>query len=84
MGFDFAIDVTASHNPYHDNGIKIFERGRENGQKLNKEACEIIERALDSKETITIISPTLRENLHDEAVNLYKEHLLKYPMQLSV
>lgn len=78
MGFDFAIDVTASHNPYHDNGIKIFERGRENGQKLNKEACEIIERALDSKETITLISPTLRENLHDEAVNLYKEHLLKY------
>lgn len=78
MGFDFAIDVTASHNPYHDNGIKIFERGRENGQKLNKEACEIIEHALDSKETITLISPTLREDLHDEAVNLYKEHLLKY------
>ena len=27
MGFDLAIDVTASHNPYTDNGIKIFERG---------------------------------------------------------
>ena len=24
-GFDYAIDVTASHNPYTDNGIKIFE-----------------------------------------------------------
>ena len=27
MNFDYAIDVTASHNPYTDNGIKIFERG---------------------------------------------------------
>ena len=26
MNYDFAIDVTASHNPYTDNGIKIFER----------------------------------------------------------
>ena len=28
MGFNLAIDVTASHNPYHDNGIKIFELGK--------------------------------------------------------
>ena len=27
MGYDLAIDVTASHNPATDNGIKIFERG---------------------------------------------------------
>ena len=27
MGYDLAIDVTASHNPASDNGIKIFERG---------------------------------------------------------
>ena len=36
MGFDFAIDVTASHNPYTDNGIKIFERGDKSGVKLSK------------------------------------------------
>ena len=27
MGYDLAIDITASHNSYTDNGIKIFERG---------------------------------------------------------
>ncbi len=78
MGFDFAIDVTASHNPYHDNGIKIFERGATSGQKLNKEACEVIENAIDSERDYALSSPTLREDLHDDAVALYKEHLLNY------
>ena len=78
MGFDYAIDVTASHNPYTDNGIKIFERGTTSGQKLNEKACEIIEQAIDSDQTYELIAPTLRENLHDEAIAIYREHLLNY------
>ena len=78
MGFDFAIDVTASHNPYQDNGIKIFERGTTSGQKLNEAACEAIEHSLESTQTYSLSSPTLREDLHDEAVALYQEHLLNY------
>lgn len=78
MGFDFAIDVTASHNPYTDNGIKIFERGESSGQKLCETGCNVIEKALESEKTYALNSPTLRENLHDEAVNLYKEHLINY------
>mgnify|MGYP000032369947 CR=1 FL=1 len=31
---DIGIMISASHNPYHDNGIKIFDK---NGQKLNDE-----------------------------------------------
>ena len=78
MGFDFAIDVTASHNPYVDNGIKILERGKTSGQKLSEKGCEIIEKAIDSEKTYALVSPTLREDLHEEAVNLYKEHLKTY------
>lgn len=78
MGFDFAIDVTASHNSYVDNGIKIFERGEKTGQKLSEKGCEIIEKALKSTQEITLTSPTLREDLHDEAVLLYKAHLASY------
>lgn len=78
MDYDFAIDVTASHNPYTDNGIKIFERGKNSGQKLNEKACEIIENALSSEKTYALTSPTLREDLHEEALNLYLKHLEKY------
>ncbi|MBR3236768.1 hypothetical protein IKF92_03805 [Candidatus Saccharibacteria bacterium] len=79
MGFDFAIDVTASHNPYTDNGIKIFERGENYGQKLCEEGCKSIEQALTTKEfSFSPVSPSLREDLHTEALELYKEHLLNY------
>ena len=78
MGFDFAIDVTASHNPYTDNGIKIFERGKTHGQKLYEKGCEFIENSLISAKTYALASATLRENLHDEAIELYKNHLETY------
>lgn len=78
MGFDFAIDVTASHNPYTDNGIKIFERGSKSGQKLGQKGCEVIEQALESDYNRELISDTLREDLHDEALNIYINHLKTY------
>lgn len=78
MGFDFAIDVTASHNPYTDNGIKIFERGEKSGQKLSQKGCEVIEKALNSQKPYTAITPSLRESIHEDALDLYKKHLLNY------
>lgn len=79
MGFDFAIDVTASHNPYDDNGIKIFERGTSSGQKLNEKACNFIEKSLgNSAFSYAPASLTIREDLHSEALELYKNHLLNY------
>jgi phosphoglucosamine mutase len=45
-GFDMAAVVSASHNPYEDNGIKFF--GPE-GMKLDDDQEERIERALDAE-----------------------------------
>ena len=78
MGFDYAIDVTASHNPYTDNGIKIFERGTTSGQKLSEPACIAIEKALASAQTYALASATIREDLHSEALELYINHLKSY------
>ena len=78
MGFDFAIDVTASHNPYTDNGIKIFERGHTHGKKLTKKGREAIEHSLNSEQTYALTSATIRENLHEEALIIYQDHLETY------
>lgn len=78
MGFDFAIDVTASHNPYTDNGIKIFERGKASGTKLSEAGCETIETSLTTDAVYELTSPIFEDNLHTEALELYQNHLLDY------
>jgi phosphoglucosamine mutase len=45
LGADFGIVISASHNPYHDNGIKFFDK---EGEKLSDEIEEAIEAELDS------------------------------------
>lgn len=46
-GFDCGIMISASHNPYYDNGIKIING---NGYKLEAEVENLIEEYIDSKE----------------------------------
>jgi phosphoglucosamine mutase len=43
---DFGIVISASHNPYHDNGIKFFDA---EGEKLSDHVEEAIEAELDSE-----------------------------------
>lgn len=79
MGFDIAIDVTASHNPYTDNGIKIFERGpHDTGIKLSEKGRQTIENALDNPQTYSTVSPSIRESLHEDAIDIYKDHLREH------
>lgn len=42
--FDCGIMITASHNPYHDNGIKVINS---RGEKLDDETTSLIEAYLD-------------------------------------
>lgn len=46
-GFDYAIMISASHNPYQDNGIKVFNS---KGEKLESEIESLIEDYIDSEE----------------------------------
>ena len=45
-GFDCGIMISASHNPYYDNGIKLINS---NGEKMDEETVSRIEDYLDGK-----------------------------------
>ena len=44
--FDCGIMISASHNPYYDNGIKLLNR---NGEKMEEETIELVEAYLDGE-----------------------------------
>lgn len=51
---DIGVMITASHNPYHDNGIKIFTP---NGDKLDHAMTAEIERLMDEAGAIKLAAP---------------------------
>lgn len=73
--FDYGVMISASHNPYYDNGIKIFNS---NGEKLEENIENEIEKYLDSFEDD--IPFALNENIgkrpdSKDLVNEYIDYL---------
>lgn len=82
MGFDFAIDITASHNPYQDNGVKIFERGDrwglKKGVKLSSDGVQKIEERLGVDQVGEMATVNWEEDISLEAKERYLAHLEEY------
>ena len=54
--FDCGIMISASHNPYFDNGIKLING---QGEKMDEETIDLVEQYLDG--SVTIFGETLTE-----------------------
>ncbi len=56
MRANMGIMITASHNPYHDNGLKLFGP---NGMKLSDQIEKKIEKLIDAQNTKQLTNPKL-------------------------
>ena len=74
-GFDIGIMITASHNPFTDNGIKIIDR---NGQKLGDALATKIEEYIDGENDVEFATAAEIGRIHDHYAgrNSYIGHLI--------
>lgn len=82
-GFDLGIMISASHNPYYDNGIKVFSN---NGIKLQEDVELKVEEYIDNPEGIELET---KDNIgyiyeYKEGLDHYIDWIEKiYPNDLS-
>ncbi len=86
MRCDAGIMISASHNPYFDNGIKFFDC---NGNKLNHDKEQKIEEIYENDEMITAAQATGREigksKRIDDVIGRYIVHIKNsFPKPLTL
>ena len=80
MRANMGIMITASHNPYHDNGLKLFGP---DGLKLSDKIEKKIEKLIDAKNTKQLTDPKLLgrvkrlEDGNDKYVHILKKNFPK-------
>jgi phosphoglucosamine mutase len=70
-GFDVGVMVSASHNPFEDNGIKVFS-GR--GEKFTEETERRVER-LVAADTLRAVSAAVEPEPRPDLLDRYIDHL---------
>lgn len=72
--FDCGIMVSASHNPFYDNGIKLFNG---NGMKMNPEIEDLVEEYIDGESEIDLCQNEAIGHVinWDEGLEIYESYL---------
>lgn len=78
LNFDFGVMITASHNPYYYNGIKIFDR---TGNKISKELEEKIESKLACKRNSIIVLG--KNKNYSQKRSIYRDFIVDSTADLS-
>jgi phosphoglucosamine mutase len=70
-GFDVGVMVSASHNPFEDNGIKVFAGG---GEKFTEDTERRVER-LVAADTLRTVSAPVEPEPRADLLDRYVDHL---------
>lgn len=73
LKFDGGVVISASHNPYYDNGIKLFKAG---GYKLNDDDEIAIEALIDADTDTKVISDPGIVNLLPAPDKIYSDYIV--------
>lgn len=73
-GFTFGIMISASHNPYYDNGIKLF---KSNGEKIEQKTEELLDEYIDAKEDYLPLAKNEHIGTYTYAPELINEYIDK-------
>ncbi len=71
MGFDAGVVISASHNPYEDNGLKVF---LPTGQKLPREVEELIEREIHEGDVKDVEAGLVADSMAESFRQKYLTH----------
>jgi phosphoglucosamine mutase len=74
-GFDLGVVLSASHNPWHDNGVKFFGA---DGDKLSDAAEEEIEALLDAESVGPVAEPGGVAQLHGTLEDYLRELHMRF------
>ncbi len=74
--FDFGIMITASHNPYYDNGIKIIDS---EGYKMSEDVLAEVEKYIDGEIDIPVTTDIGRCQDYLQGRNKYISYLSSIP-----
>ena len=74
--FDFGVVISASHNPYDDNGIKIFDAKYNKLNSMDEQA--IIDNFEKISKTPLNLKNVAKEEFWNDAKNTYKDNILSY------
>ncbi|MGM0418570.1 MAG: phosphoglucosamine mutase [Thermodesulfobacteriota bacterium] len=72
---DFGVMISASHNPYYDNGIKFF---KSNGEKLTDIHQEKITEKYYENKYSEDFEPGIKKEAHEKYFDIYKKLFVSY------
>ena len=73
LGVDMAVMITASHNPYQDNGIKLITA---DGNKFSDDMTAQLETLIEKNDFVFSTEKIGRKTYSDEVYNRYKKNAL--------